>query len=500
MKERTKYIELAFTNKKDAEHTLTFKSIYIHKGMLLGAEKKELKDIFKDGLQKCRFCGKNENETTFSQITHVIPQLLKRARPYSNFECDECNHKFSKYETDFSNYYLLHRAMFGHRKKSSGLAKLKMTNGVEIQGLHKTKEDLKKLKISDEEIEQILNSNQNMVRLLANDDDDGIQVLDNGKTLKISFVRPPYTPLNVYRTILKIALSLIPQNEFYSFKSMLNILNGNYKDLDPTLFSFIQYALPKYNSYFNVPIVTQWDKIDHDVNHPQKLFALYLDNKIIQIPIFSDSDFNRMYTNKESFQIMAIPPIVNPIVLINDKPDIEFHKELSNLTFSHIDLSSIEKVNDDIDEVTVTKDENIRVETKNISIIKSEFVQESIDEQRWGFNLFPEFNEFNKTDLKIIFDLLIQIDDNSHVYMKSGSFYQIENLNKANIGQELDLLEDLVSSSMEHTYRMFLQQFPEYKEIPVKSFSKKFFNEHIVNHLREQKIINEPEKKESDGI
>ncbi len=492
MKEKTKYIELAFNNKQDEEHTLLFKSLYSHRGILLGAQRKKLEDIFEDGVKECRFCGKDENETTFKQVTHVIPQLLKRAKPVSNFECDECNQKFSKYETDFSNYYLLHRAMFGHTKKSSGLAKLKTKSGAEIQGLRKTKEDLKKLLDSDEEIEQFINSNHNMVRLLANDEDEEIEVSDNGKTFKITVVRPTYKPLNVYRTLLKIALSLIPQDEFGSYKAMLNILNGDFSDLDPNLFSFIQCSLPKYNSYFNIPMFNHWDRNDSSESYPQKIFALYIDNKIIQIPVFSDDDFDRIYSDKESYSIIAIPPILNPLVMIDDKVDIEFHKECSKLALHKINLSGIEKIKGEIDQVTIEADENLKTETKDLRILKSDLEEEALDEQRWGFLLKPEFNEYNKVDLKIIFDLLIPITESSHVYMKSGSFYQIENLNKESISNNLDFIEDLLASSMEHTYRMFLQKFPDLEHVKVRTFNKSHFREHIINQLAEKNLyINE---------
>ena len=142
LKMKEKQIQLAFTNKEDEEYVKQFKSMYEHQYMLIGAKNEMLQDEFKDEIKVCRFCKKDQNEVSFKQITHIIPQLLRRAKPTSNFECDECNAKFSKFETDFSGYYLLHRAIFGHTKKSSGIAKLKTKDGAEIQGLRKTKEDL----------------------------------------------------------------------------------------------------------------------------------------------------------------------------------------------------------------------------------------------------------------------------------------------------------------------------------------------------------------------
>ncbi len=488
MKEE-KQIQLAFTNKEDEEYVLKFKSIYEHKHLLIGAKKEILKDKFKDDIKLCRFCSKSETEVSFKQVTHVIPQLLKKAKPISNFECDECNAKFSKFETDFSNYYLLHRAMFGHTKKSGGIAKLKTKDGVEIQGVRKTKENLKQFNLSEEEAEQFLNSNHKLVRLLADEEDEGINVSDNGDIISIEVVRPTYKPLNVYRTFLKIALSMIPQDEYQHYKSMLNILNNDYEDMQPELFCFLQHILPKYNSYFSIPMVAHWNRSEDDEKQPQKVFALYMDNKILQIPIFSDNDFDRIFVKGEKYTIPTVPAILNPIVLINNDQDFEFHKELSSLKFQHIDFSGIDKVKGEKDQITITKDFNIRVETKNISIIESEEIEEFLEEQLWGFNLFPEFIEYNKVDLKIIFILKIPIDNTKYVHIKSGSFYQIENSNKKDIVKDLGFIADLLAASMEHTYKMFLQKFPQYDKIEVRSFSKIHFHSHIEDQLKEKGLL-----------
>jgi len=333
-----------------------------------------------------------------------------------------------------------------------------------------------------------------MVRLLADDGDEGIEVSDDGKILSIEVIRPTYKPLNVYRTFLKIALSIIPQEEYASYSSMLNVLNNDYDKLDSEIFCFLQHSLPKYNSYFNIPIVTHWNRYDEKANRPKKMFALYLDNKIIQIPIFSDDDFRRIYDEKETFKIPTVPPILNPIVLINDKQDFEFHKELGSLKFQHIDLSSTDKVKGEKDKITITKDENVKVETKNISIMKHELIDEKLDDQLWGFILDPVVNEYNKVDLKIIFDLKIPVNKYQHAFIKSTSFYQLENCLLEDLVKDTGYLADFLAVTMEHTYRMFLQKFPEHKNVKVRSFAKTHFHQFITDQLIEKKLISNDEE------
>ena len=47
--------------------------------------------------KKCRFCVKDESETTFSKIAHVFPECIGNIVLASNYECDDCNQFFWKY-------------------------------------------------------------------------------------------------------------------------------------------------------------------------------------------------------------------------------------------------------------------------------------------------------------------------------------------------------------------------------------------------------------------
>ncbi|MDV4068904.1 hypothetical protein CMT34_11945 [Elizabethkingia anophelis] len=58
-----------------------------------------------DKIAKCRFCGKDSSETTFKMESHILPQFIGNKFVVSNFECDQCNEKFSRIlENDFATY------------------------------------------------------------------------------------------------------------------------------------------------------------------------------------------------------------------------------------------------------------------------------------------------------------------------------------------------------------------------------------------------------------
>lgn len=476
-------LNLMFTNENDEAHCKWFHATYDIKRILFGSVKEKIEDKFSDGIRICRFCHRDSNEVTFKQITHIIPQMLRRAKPISNFECDECNALFSRYENDFSSYYMLHRAMFGHEKKKGGIVKLKTKDDVQIQGVSKTKEELQKLAFKDDEIERILNSNENIVSLFADADDEGIEVTNDGNKLSITVLRQKYTPINVFRTLLKMGVALIPENEIDIYSESIKILFGKEGQLNESVYTILQYQLPRYNSYFNQPMLLHAEKKDPESNFPQKLFALFLDNKIIQFPIFSNNDLKRMSEQNAEFIVGTIPPILNPIVLTNSESDFNFHKELANLPLWKLGMNSSTIIEGEYDQATILTKTNVQLESKNISIIKHEIIDEFIDDSYYGFILDPIVNDSNELELKIIFDLMVPVSDTKYVLVKSGSFYKINNQTKSEFVKDISYIEDILLTTLIHTQRMFYQSYPEFQDIRVKTFNKTYFRNEIIGQL-----------------
>lgn len=77
--------QLMFKYKTDEDHVREFNSKYSINGILWGTKKTKVFDDFSKIIKTCRFCGKTVKETTFKQETHVIPQLLNKAKPIFKF-------------------------------------------------------------------------------------------------------------------------------------------------------------------------------------------------------------------------------------------------------------------------------------------------------------------------------------------------------------------------------------------------------------------------------
>lgn len=484
---------LLFTNKNDEEHFHWFQDTYDIKRILFGSVKEKLEDKFIDGLKICRFCKKSSKEVSFKQITHVIPQMLRNAKPISNFECDECNELFSTFENDFSSYYMLHRAMFGHQKKKGGIVKLKTEDDIQIQGLKKTEEELRSLGFSGGDIDRILNSNENIVKLIADPDDEGIEITNDGKKLSITVLRQKYQPINVFKTLLKTGIAMIPQNEIEEYSLSIGSLFQN-GDPNPIWSTILQYELPRYNSYFNQPMLMHADKKADDAEFPQKMFALFLDNKIIQFPIFSNSDYKRIIDDKVEYTINPIPPILNPVVITNSKSDFDFHRELMKVPLFKKGMNSNETIEGEYDQATILTETSISLEKKNISIIKKEIVDESLDNQYYGFLLEPILTQEGEIELKIIFDLMVPIKDEKYGLVKSWSYYKINNQTKAGFVKDISFIEDVLLCTLIHTKQMFYDSFPNLIDIDVKVFSKTYFRNEIIRQLLEKEWLPDNKK------
>jgi hypothetical protein len=78
--------------------------------------------------RKCRFCGKNEEQTTFKRKAHAISEGLGNKKVFLFDECDECNDKFSvEIEPDLINYFSIFRTFYDVKGKG-GSKKIKGKN------------------------------------------------------------------------------------------------------------------------------------------------------------------------------------------------------------------------------------------------------------------------------------------------------------------------------------------------------------------------------------
>lgn len=262
--------------------------------------------------RKCRFCGRTKAEgATFRKKAHAISNLVGNRHLFSYYECDECNEKFSHYESDFAEYLKPFHAILKVYGK---------------RGVPKYKQYLSSIDNSGDTI-----------KINIFEEDPTIKVDVDPKTNRLSIrCRRSYVPLNVYKTLLKMALTIMPDDDIKHFSSAINFINN-------------EKAVPK----MNLPVVEQKFGRGNDVFHfvsafifkrkdgvTDNVFAytfiLAYNNFCFQMPLIGCDLDTHLDGKKVEMTILPTPPLIEGYQLIENR---------------QINLSSAQKVSNE--EVTI---------------------------------------------------------------------------------------------------------------------------------------------------
>jgi len=159
-------------------------------------------------LKRCRFCGREEGNTTFHTVSHAFSEFLGANNLISFDECDECNREFGKYESHLSKFFQPHITINGIRGKN-GVPTFQSRSINGDRNTHTT--------FSFEEL--------NRLALTVGSPED-YQIDRKTKTASIKFRIPPHKPLFVYKALVKIALSLLPSYKVTQYRPLYDWLMG----------------------------------------------------------------------------------------------------------------------------------------------------------------------------------------------------------------------------------------------------------------------------------
>lgn len=147
----------------------------------------------------CRYCGKTRPEVTFKNDPHVIPQALDNQFLLSHFECDNCNDLFKKYDDSISKYLGLYRTASGTKGKKYPKFKDDSTG---IQAFMESDGAVKFIVPNLHELEHELKNNK----------------------ITISAKNQPYIPIYVYKSLVKMAIAILPQGDLQFVSKTLTFL------------------------------------------------------------------------------------------------------------------------------------------------------------------------------------------------------------------------------------------------------------------------------------
>ncbi|MDR6785292.1 hypothetical protein ABIE26_003991 [Pedobacter africanus] len=248
----------------------------------------------------CRFCKKQYPDVEFKHDPHIIPQLLGRNFGVSDYECDDCNNLFSRYENALADYLGLVRTFYAAGK--STIPTFKSPQDSIIARMAETNGDKNGITISN------LNHNRFQV-----DIETGINT--------ITYTKNSYIPVNVYKSILKIALTLIPASQIYSYNMMFDFISNDTNDI-----AYVQFA--KVFSYttnhrIDNPLCCLFQKKDRNLPRPTHLFKLYFENFVYEIFIPYYTNDLALYDTGE-LSITYCPPFLPDGISTSATCDADF--------------------------------------------------------------------------------------------------------------------------------------------------------------------------------
>lgn len=154
----------------------------------------------------CYFCGKGEGQTSFRNVSHLIPEFLGNTMILSLHECDGCNSEFSKYETALASYIGPARCFWGVHGK---------------RGLPNHRDPKTDLRIDTAPNSVTITSHQ--------DGDPEFEIDETSNSITGIFRKEGYIPVFAFKALVKIGICLLPSNEIANFSATIDWLKSNQK-------------------------------------------------------------------------------------------------------------------------------------------------------------------------------------------------------------------------------------------------------------------------------
>jgi len=246
----------------------------------------------------CLFCNRDSKKTSFRNDAHLLPEMLGNRNLYSYFECDECNNKFSLFETDLAAYLGLGRSISGMKgeKKAPGFP------GIDIEAKSIIFEGRKVMVIQKENAERNIDAG----------------------TTKLKYRKPTYKPFNVHKLFFKCALSILPNDDVLSnYQVALEYLRGGKVIAGSHISGY------RFNLNWKMPLhVHVFKKINPSDKIPTHVVNFYFDHYVITLPILLYKEDMSFYD--QSIDMPIAPPYFTWDNTIRQETPHTFMEDLSS--------------------------------------------------------------------------------------------------------------------------------------------------------------------------
>ncbi|MCR5111386.1 MAG: HNH endonuclease [Ruminococcus sp.] len=170
--------------------------------------------------RKCIYCGNTtESSASFKEIAHAIPESIGNKKFIQNEECDECNDYFAvNVEEHLSNMLMWERLVYGLKGKN-GFPIFQIDNNTYARYIDVQERDFASSNLGDFEVAR---------DLLIKENCQGPVIISSSMPLDtqgfdLSYIKG-FSPVNVYKTLVKCAVGLIEKEELIYFSKTIEWL------------------------------------------------------------------------------------------------------------------------------------------------------------------------------------------------------------------------------------------------------------------------------------
>lgn len=221
-----------------------------------------IKQTLGKGIFKCRYCGKTKPEVGFKSKAHAIPHFIGNNVLFTDRECDDCNGKFGRMlENQFAGFMHLEHTVSGVRGKK-GYPKFKSSDAIiETTGSFVDWKDIP---------------------------DENLDYDQTTGTLKIKQRMPTFIPIAVFKCLVRIAVTLMPEEDILDFKDTITWLNDeNHQSGDFNLkhLWLVHGKSSTIDRFADLSAILVKKNADGPANMPYMMLRLTYSNFLFQVPI-----------------------------------------------------------------------------------------------------------------------------------------------------------------------------------------------------------------------
>ncbi len=294
------------------------------------AKAKNLYFLGNKNFKICRYCGKNEIETSFRKKAHIIPKVIGNIHVACYYECDSCNELFGVYETSLANF-------IGIR----GFIESKENYGVKRSRVYRSHSGKSYIYMSKRGIE------------ISDLEQEIFDTVDDNKALKCKVNKYPFVPLHVYKALVKMVISVLKEEALKDYKQTLSFLaNTGFDDhINVKEFSIVSInTVSEMNVEFPIIFIYRKNEnllkyeIEENFLIPDKTFLIYFKQFCYQVFVVFDSNDSRI---KLKIPYKITFPLAPPMLFNSNYSDgclfPQYYNELR-------ELKSLDKVHNEKDE------------------------------------------------------------------------------------------------------------------------------------------------------